>query len=52
MTDQEKLRKLEELKKQRDELDRLILELSTPEAAGTNIPYTREFAPHGRHEGR
>ena len=43
MTDQEKLRKLEELRKQRDELDRLISELSAPEATGTNIPYTKEF---------
>lgn len=43
MSDQEKLKKLEELKKQRDELDKLIAELTQPEPLTTNIPYTPVF---------
>lgn len=43
MADQERLKKLEELRKQRDELDRLISELTAPDVAETNIPYTAEF---------
>lgn len=41
--DQEKLRKLEELKKQRDELNKLISELTEQNTLNTNIPYTSEF---------
>lgn len=41
--DEQRLKKLEELKKQRDEIDRLIAELSVAETCTTNIPYTSTF---------
>lgn len=39
MEEQERLKKLEELKKQRDELDKLIRELTESSPIQTNIPY-------------
>lgn len=41
--DEEKLKKLEELKRQRDELNKLIAELTEQNSYNTNIPYTSEF---------
>lgn len=43
MDDSERLRRIEELKKQRDELDRLIDELMKPLSFNTNIPYLNRF---------
>lgn len=43
MNEQEGLRKLEELKKQREELDKLIAELSGKRENHTNISYTERF---------
>lgn len=45
MDEQERQRKLEELKRQRDELDKLISELTAtqPSISSTNIPYTQRF---------
>lgn len=43
MGEQERLKKLEELKRQRDELDKLIRELTESSPVKTNIPYTSVY---------
>ena len=43
MDEEEKLRRLEELKHKRAEVDRIISELRQTEMPQTNIPYTSEF---------
>lgn len=50
MDESDKVKKLQELKRQREELDKLINELATPVAGPTNIPfssvYTGIFPPY------
>lgn len=41
--DQDRQKRLEELRRQRAELDKLITELSEPQSSETNIPYSPEF---------
>lgn len=43
MDEEEKLRRLTELKQRRDEIDRVLSELARPEVSQTNIPYAAEF---------
>lgn len=53
MEEQERLRRLGELKKQRDELDKLIQELTESSPVKTNIPYTSVYLDaHPQHSTR